>query len=165
MVSTSACHAEDPGSIPGRGASGNNKCCTHEPRGNRHGMVAKQRQRSISKTQDSRIACLVSKHTCCTLSENSQLLLGLLPSFFVCVQDPWSWIVAILQDSMPSAITHLLLTFKFSFCFGRIAAGPALQSCRITWPHCGLARGSHDTHRGARTHDHKVKSLALCRLS
>ena len=26
-------------------------------------------------------------------------------------------------------------------------------------------RGPKDTHRGARTHDHKVKGLALCRLS
>ena len=26
-------------------------------------------------------------------------------------------------------------------------------------------RGPEDTHHGARTHDHKVKGLALCRLS
>ena len=39
------------------------------------------------------------------------MFLGLLPSFF-CNQDLWSWIVAILQDSMPSVTIHLHLTFK-----------------------------------------------------
>ena len=33
-------------------------------------------------------------------------------------------------------------------------------------PHCARSwRATQNTHRGARTHDHKVKGLALCRLS
>ena len=44
------------------------------------------------------------------------MFLGLLPSFF-CNQDLRSWIVAILQDSMPSVLLHLLHTFKYSTFF------------------------------------------------
>ena len=35
-----------------------------------------------------------------------------------------SWIVAILLDSIPSTITHLLETFKIRFRFGLMAGGP-----------------------------------------
>ena len=76
------------------------------------------------------------KHTCGTLSKNPQKFLGLLPSFF-CNQDPWSWIVAVLRDSMLSDITHLLHTFKFYlffWCHG--CRAPASHSCRRPWPHC-----------------------------
>ena len=56
---------------------------------------------------------------------------------FFCNQDPWSWIVAVLQDSMLSDITHLLHTFKFYlffWCHG--CRAPASHSCRRPWPHC-----------------------------
>ncbi len=39
---------------------------------------------------------------------------------------------------------------------------PAASALRKTLPN---PNAIHRTHRGARTHDHKVKSLALCRLS
>jgi hypothetical protein len=39
-------------------------------------------------------------------------------------------------------------------CKRRVAAGMHVGSCLVA-----------NTHRGARTHDHKVKGLALCRLS
>ena len=52
-----------------------------------------------------------------------------------------------------------------------VVFGAALQlsDCKVRcdvlllcWPRTA---GKHCTHRGARTHDHKVKGLALCRLS
>ena len=43
----------------------------------------------------------------------AQKFLGLLPSFFF-NQDLWSWTAAILQDSMPSLLIHLLHIFRIS---------------------------------------------------
>ena len=48
--------------------------------------------------------------------ENAQNVSGFVAVFF-CNQDLRSWIVSILQDSMPSVLLHLLQTFKFSTSF------------------------------------------------
>ena len=46
--------------------------------------------------------------------EMRKMFLGFLPSFF-CKQELWSWNAAILQDSMPSVLLHLLPTLRSSF--------------------------------------------------
>ena len=46
-------------------------------------------------------------------TEMSENVSGLVAVLFVCNKDLWSWIVAILQESMRSAIRHLIHTFKF----------------------------------------------------
>ena len=51
-----------------------------------------------------------------------KMFLGVLPSFFF-KQDLWSWIVAILQDSMPSVLICLLHNFNFSLLSVFMAAG------------------------------------------
>ena len=43
-------------------------------------------------------------------------------------------------------------------------AQSGLHIARCTWT-ADANTGNGNTHRGARAHDHKVKSLALCRLS
>ena len=66
---------------------------------------------------------------------------------------------------------HQLLTPTAKLCHtsGRSATHPQ-QVCPIQ-RHCHSMDATadenmkRDTHRGARTHDHKVKGLALCRLS
>ena len=68
------------------------------------------------------VACSLSRHASCTLvfsKKCAQKFLGLLPSF-VFNQDLWSWILAILQDNMPSLLIHLLHTLKCSlfYCLG-----------------------------------------------
>ena len=50
--------------------------------------------------------------------ENAQNVSGFVAVFFFCNQDLRSWIVAILQDSMPSVLIHLLPTFNISFFSG-----------------------------------------------
>ena len=74
--------------------------------------------------QYSRTAIPVSKHTCCTIFGIFILFLGCLPCFFY-NQDLWSWIVAILQESMPSVITHLLHKFKIHVHCPGPETGPA----------------------------------------
>ena len=60
------------------------------------------------------------------------MFLGLLPSFF-CNQDLRSWIVAILQDSMPSVLIHPLHTFNiFIFFLGHVCWFP--KYCYIFYP-------------------------------
>ena len=42
---------------------------------------------------------------------------------------------------------------------------PRRTAARGLLPQAALIGTKQNTHRGARTHDHKAKSLALCRLS
>ena len=53
--------------------------------------------------------------------ENAQNVAGFVAVFVFCNRDLWSWIVAILQDSMPSVLIHLLHTLNISFFFWVIA--------------------------------------------
>ena len=76
-------------------------------------------------------------HTSRTCEEVS----GLVAVLCLVKQDPWSWIVAILQDIMPSAITRLLVTFNFSYMFsGFMFAEPGahIHAGNHGLPHCGL---------------------------
>ena len=49
---------------------------------------------------------------------------GLVAALCFCTQDLWSWIWAILQDSMRSVITHLLHTFKIHLFLGSWLLAP-----------------------------------------
>ena len=84
----------------------------------------------------------MSRHTCCTIPEHRmpsvqahllhasrtcEEVSGLVAVFVLVKQDPWSWIVAILQDRMPSDITHLLHTFMFYLLSRCMAAGLLLH--------------------------------------
>ena len=87
----------------------------------------------------SRIACSESKHTCCTFSKGNLMILGALPSFF-CKQDLWSWIVAILHDSMLSVMARTCCTSSNAFVHVPGAHGcwpPAPKQRRTPLLHCG----------------------------
>ena len=54
----------------------------------------------------------------------SENVSGFVAVFAFCNQDLWSWIVAILLDSMPSVIAQLLLTHTISFLYGSCCRTP-----------------------------------------
>ena len=67
---------------------------------------------------------------------------------FFCTQDPWSWTVAILQDSMPSVITH-----RLHICLNAVRSFWA--RCRL-FLDCGHTPGQHaQCHNPPATHIHK----------
>ena len=68
------------------------------------------------------------------MSENVS---GLVAVLCVCNKDLWSWIVDILQESMRSAIRHLIHTFKFHCYVGVHGCWPpTYHVVRGPWPHC-----------------------------
>ena len=87
--------------------------------------------------------------------EMLNMFLGVLPSFF-CNQDLWSWIVAILQDRMPSVITH-----RLHICLNTVRS--LWARCRFFCSHsrsvvldCGHTPGQHaQCHNPPAIHIHK----------
>ena len=113
----------------------------------------------------SRIACSEPKRTCCTCFHKASEVSGLVAVLF-CKQDVCSWIVAILQDSMPSVVTHLLHAFKFSCSSGCIVAAPCFPCMQESCSSYSIVLSQHALRLGAVDH-HQVllmvgHGLILC---
>ena len=69
---------------------------------------------------------------------NVQNVAGFVAVFVFCNQDLWSWIVAMLQDSMPSVLIHPLHTFNIFIFFWVMSAvflNIAIFSIQVTQSH------------------------------
>ena len=64
------------------------------------------------------VACLMSKHTCWSFFNKCLEVSGLVAVLVVFNEGLWSWIEAILQESMPSVLIHMPHTFQFPFFMG-----------------------------------------------